>query len=91
MHGEKQNLQHNKFDVIPFINPGAKTFFGSIENEILTKPRSMKSTDFGFPSGYVSQTAALWGGIALLIRKISLVAEKSLHRVATLPGYHELL
>jgi membrane-associated phospholipid phosphatase len=69
VHGDIQNLQHSEFDVTPYTHLGAKTFFGSLDSEILTTFRNLKNSDYGFPSGHASQAAVLWGGIAILFRK----------------------
>jgi membrane-associated phospholipid phosphatase len=48
----------------PFVDMGAKSFFGSIPDEVVRHVRSVippGSDEFGFPSGHVQSTAVLWG------------------------------
>jgi membrane-associated phospholipid phosphatase len=53
----------------PFTDMGARTFFGGIPDEVVRHVRSVirpGSDEFGFPSGHVQSTAALWGAVGIL-------------------------
>jgi membrane-associated phospholipid phosphatase len=69
VHANVQNLQHNSANVSPFTSAGSETFFGSMDPQVMAAFRLRGDGDFGFPSGHVSSTVALWGGMALLFRK----------------------
>lgn len=63
------NLQHDEVSLSPFTSVGSATFFGSMDRQVVEEFRRQGSDRLGFPSGHVSSTVALWGGIALLFRK----------------------
>jgi membrane-associated phospholipid phosphatase len=52
-----------------FTGRGASGFFAPLDHEVVTAFRLHENQPYGFPSGHVSMTTALWGGIAILFRK----------------------
>jgi membrane-associated phospholipid phosphatase len=67
-----QNLQHASVEQTPFTSMGADTFFGSIDAEVVEAFRNQSDPSYGLPSGHVSDTVALWGGIAWLFERWNL-------------------
>jgi membrane-associated phospholipid phosphatase len=53
----------------PFHGRGATAFLGGIDAEVLDVFRAQPEWSFGLPSGHVSGTTALWGGMSLLFRR----------------------
>jgi len=73
------NLESGEPNLSPFTGKGASSFFGLPEKEALEAFRAEVTTEgsypfyslYGFPSGHVSTTTALWGGAALIFgRKV---------------------
>jgi membrane-associated phospholipid phosphatase len=56
-------------DQSQFIHRGANGFFKSLDRDVLEAFRLEQNPSYGFPSGHVSSTTTLWGGMALLFRK----------------------
>ncbi|MBN1266355.1 MAG: phosphatase PAP2 family protein [Anaerolineales bacterium] len=69
VHSDIKNLQHNEYDLTPFFSPGSKSFFSGIDPDILAAFRIRNDESWGFPSGHVSSSVALWGGLASLFNK----------------------
>ncbi|MBN1304819.1 MAG: phosphatase PAP2 family protein [Anaerolineales bacterium] len=69
VNGDIQNLQHGEFDITPFTSQGARSFWGSLKPEIISSFRTLNNPNYGFPSGHVSESTSLWGGMSLLFRK----------------------
>jgi membrane-associated phospholipid phosphatase len=69
VHADIQNLQHGEFDTTPFTSAGSESFLGAMDPEVLAAFQARNDQSWGFPSGHVSSTVALWGGIALLFRR----------------------
>jgi membrane-associated phospholipid phosphatase len=59
----------------PLKDAAATTFFGSIPDVMIETYRNLKlgPEEYGFPSGHTAGVIALWGGMALMFRKKSLV------------------
>ena len=53
----------------PFSGLGGRGFFGLPSAEAIQFFRNLPEWSFGFPSGHVSGTATLWGGMFLLFRR----------------------
>lgn len=73
------NLESGEPNLSPFTGKGASSFFGLPDKEVLEAFRAEVTTGgshpfysfYGFPSGHVSTTTALWGGTALIFgRKV---------------------
>ncbi|MFY1110667.1 MAG: phosphatase PAP2 family protein [Methanosarcinaceae archaeon] len=73
------NLESGEPNLSPFTEKGANSFFGLPDKEVLETFRAEVTTGgshpfysfYGFPSGHVSTTTALWGGTALVFgRKV---------------------
>ena len=68
------NLESGELNLSPFIGKGASSFFGLPDKEVLEAFRAEVTAGgshpfyslYGFPSGHVSTTTALWGGTALI-------------------------
>ncbi len=52
-----------------FDSMGATHFFGGLPSKVIEYYRNVYDYSFGFPSGHVSLTTALWGGIVQLFQK----------------------
>ncbi len=71
------NLESGEPNLSPFTGKGANSFFGLPDKEVLETFRAEVTTGgshpfysfYGFPSGHVSTTMALWGGTALIFGK----------------------
>jgi len=71
------NLESGEPNLSPFTGKGANSFFGLPDKEVLEAFRAEVTTGgshpfysfYGFPSGHVSTTTALWGGTALIFGK----------------------
>ncbi|WP_440956214.1 phosphatase PAP2 family protein [Methanosarcina sp. Mfa9] len=73
------NLESGEPNLSPFTGKGASSFFGLPDREVLETFRAEATAGgsypfyalYGFPSGHVSTTTALWGGAALVFgRKV---------------------
>ncbi len=68
------NLESGEPNLSPFTGKGASSFFGLPDKEVLETFRAGVTSEgshpfyslYGFPSGHVSTTTALWGGTALI-------------------------
>jgi membrane-associated phospholipid phosphatase len=67
-----QNLQFEDEPLSSLINPGAETFFGKLDPEVVDAFRKEGGGNYGFPSGHVSTTTVLWGGLAQVFKKRAL-------------------
>ncbi len=71
------NLESGEPNISPFTGKGASSFFGLPDSEMLEAFRAEVTAGgshpfyslYGFPSGHVSTTTALWGGAALIFGK----------------------
>lgn len=52
---------------------GAPSFLAPIDGDVLASLRPRPAQSYGFPSGHVGTTVALWGGLAVLFRRRGLV------------------
>jgi len=52
-----------------FTKMGAKNFWDTLPNEVLTEVRKTEEIAFGFPSGHTSVALALWGAMLFLFRQ----------------------
>jgi membrane-associated phospholipid phosphatase len=64
-----QNLQFEDQPLSSLIGPGAQSFFGKLDPKVVRSFRDSGSHEFGFPSGHVSATTVLWGGMAQIFKK----------------------
>lgn len=67
-----QNLQFEDQPLSSLTSPGDETFFGALDTEVIESFRATGSGEFGFPSGHVSTTTVLWGGLAGVFKKRAL-------------------
>ena len=52
----------------PFAGRGASGFWSLLDSDIVQHSRSTADASWGFPSGHVSSTTTVWGGICALFR-----------------------
>ena len=60
------NLELGIKNTSPFSGNGMKSIFALPDKQILKAFRLQEACELGFPSGHVSLTTALWGGIAIV-------------------------
>ena len=59
-------LDNVKPNETPFASMGASSFFGALPQEVIDYNRASVRPHWGFPSGHVGGTVAIWFGLALL-------------------------
>ncbi len=67
-----QNLQFEDKPPSSLTSPGANSFFVRLDPKVVEVFRSDGSSEYGFPSGHVSTTTVLWGGLAQVFKKRAL-------------------
>jgi len=58
----------------PWLARGAPGFLAALDGEVLAWFRALPDRSFGFPSGHVSTTIALWGGLTAVFARRWLLA-----------------
>ena len=66
-------LDNVKPNETPFDGMGAASFFGALPQEVVDYNRASANPHWGFPSGHVGGTVAIWFGLALLQKSRSLL------------------
>jgi membrane-associated phospholipid phosphatase len=59
-------------NMAPFQGRGARGFWSALDPDIVKHYRSVPDVSWGFPSGHVSGTTTLWGGLCVLFQSVPL-------------------